>query len=81
MHQRAFAPEGLYVLSPGFQPHKRLLNEASPGRMAFVPEGQCDRSLARSAWEWPPQKTRPVGYGLIRAETRTDSTIGVISLP
>ena len=21
------------------------------GRMAFVPEGRCDRSLARSAWE------------------------------
>jgi hypothetical protein len=28
-----------------------------------------------------PQKSRPVGYGLIRACTRTDSTIGVISLP
>jgi hypothetical protein len=28
-----------------------------------------------------PQKCRPVGYGLIRAGTRTDSTIGVTSLP
>jgi hypothetical protein len=27
-----------------------------------------------------PQKSRPVGYGLIRAGMRTDSTIGVIGL-
>jgi hypothetical protein len=39
--------------------------------MVFVPEGQCDRSLARSAWESPPQKSRPVGYGLILAGVRT----------
>jgi hypothetical protein len=50
--------------------------------MAFVPEGQCDRShstryrllmasLARSAWECAPQKSRPVGYGLILAGVRT----------
>ena len=51
------------------------------GRMAFVPEGQADRSLARSAWESVPQKIRPVGYGLIRAGMPTDSMIGVISLP
>jgi hypothetical protein len=38
--------------------------------MAFVPEGQCDRSLARSAWESPPQKSRPVGNGLILAGVR-----------
>ena len=40
-----------------------------------VPEGPCDRSLARSAWNKPPQKGRPVGYGvigLIRAGVRTD---------
>jgi hypothetical protein len=44
-----------------------LLNEASDGRMAFVQEGQRDRShstryrllmasLARSAWESPPKE-------------------------
>jgi hypothetical protein len=38
----------------------------------FVPEGQHDRSLARSAWG-ATQKSRPVGYGLIRADVRTDS--------
>jgi hypothetical protein len=38
-------------------------------------------SLARSAWDSAPSKGRPVGYGMIRAGTRTDSTIGVISLP
>src|SRR5580692_10555152 len=39
--------------------------------MAFVPEGRCDRSLARSAWGSATQKSRPVGYGLIRAGVRT----------
>jgi hypothetical protein len=39
--------------------------------MAFVPEGQCDRSLPRSAWECAPQKSRPVGYGLILADVRS----------
>ena len=48
----------------------------------FVPEGRCDRSplslahagLARSAWDSPIQKSRPVGYGLIRACVRTNSS-------
>jgi hypothetical protein len=39
--------------------------------MAFVPERQGDRSLARSAWESPPLKNRPVGYGLILAGVRS----------
>ena len=47
------------------------------GRMAFVPEGQADRSLARSAWSTPPHTGRPVGYGVIRAGVRADSMIGV----
>jgi hypothetical protein len=34
-------------------------------RIYFVPEGQSDRSQARSAWEACPQKNRPVGYGMI----------------
>ena len=37
----------------------------------FVPEGRYDRSLARSAWGSATQKSRPVGYGLIRAGVRT----------
>jgi hypothetical protein len=45
--------------------------------MIRVPEGRCDRSLARSAWESATQKSRPVGYGVIRAGVRTDSMIGV----
>jgi len=36
-----------------------------PWRMAFVPEGQHDRSLARSAWEIVHRDNRPVGYGMI----------------
>jgi hypothetical protein len=44
--------------------------------MIRVPEGRCDRSLARSAWESATQKSRPVGYGVIRAGVRTDSMIG-----
>jgi hypothetical protein len=47
----------------------------------LVPEGWSDRSLARSAWTAPPQESRPAGYGLIPAGMRTDSMIGVISLP
>jgi hypothetical protein len=47
------------------------------GRMAFVPEGQADRSLARSAWDIATPKSRPVGYGVIRAGVRADSMIGV----
>jgi hypothetical protein len=31
----------------------------------FVPEGQADRSQARSAWESVPRKNRPVGHGMI----------------
>jgi 3-oxoacyl-ACP reductase-like protein len=33
--------------------------------MYFVPEGQHDRSQARSAWESVHRENRPVGYGLI----------------
>ena len=45
--------------------------------MAFVPEGQADRSLARSAWDNATPKSRPGGYGVIRAGVRADSMIGV----
>jgi hypothetical protein len=52
--------------------------------MAFVPEGRCDRSLARSAWDSAAQKSRPVGHGLIRAGVCNDSIwsdkIGQLSL-
>jgi hypothetical protein len=47
------------------------------GRMAFVPEGHADRSLARSAWDSATPTSRPVGYGVIRAGVSTDSMIGV----
>jgi hypothetical protein len=52
----------------------------------LVPEGQSDRSLARSAWESVIQESRPVGYGLIRIRTgeRPDSSdwrIGVRNSP
>jgi hypothetical protein len=50
---------------------RTVISRPSSGRIAFVPEGQGDRSLARSAWESPPQKSRPVGYGLILAGVRT----------
>ncbi len=40
--------------------------------MEFVPEGQHDSSRARSAWRAPPQKIRPVGYGVILAGVRTN---------
>ena len=49
--------------------------------MAFVPEGQADRSLARSAWDNAIPKSRPVGYGLIRVGVRANSIIGVTKFP
>jgi hypothetical protein len=66
------------MVQPGVSTPKAQLN-ARPfdGRMAFVPEGRCDRSLARSAWDSATQKSRPLGYGLIRAGVRTDSMIGL----
>jgi hypothetical protein len=47
------------------------------GEMVFVPEGQHDSSQARSAWDNATPKSRPVGYGVIRAGVRADSMIGV----
>ena len=41
--------------------------------MAFVPEGQADRSLARSAWESATPGDRSVGYGVIPTGVRTDA--------
>ena len=38
------------------------------------------QSLARSARDSATQKSRPAGYGLIRAGVRTDSMIGVMKL-
>ena len=35
------------------------------GREVVVPEGQHDRSLARSAWASAPRENRPGGYGMI----------------
>jgi hypothetical protein len=35
-----------------------------------VPEGQADRSLARSAWESAPRKNRSVGYDMIGRSSR-----------
>ena len=46
---------------------------SSQSLLRNVPEGRCDRGLARSAWKSAPQKSRPVGYGVIRAGVRTDS--------
>ena len=36
-----------------------------PEGRGTVPEGRSDRSLARSAWNRPTQKNRPVGHGMI----------------
>src|ERR1700755_2460089 len=44
---------------------------APDSRVAFVPEGPQDRSLARSAWDITIPRNRPVGYGLILAGVRT----------
>jgi hypothetical protein len=77
--------EGTIRHSSGFQPANLIKTPAR--RMYLVPEGQHDRShstsyrllmagLARSAWDSATQKSRPVGYGLIHAGVRTNSTMG-----
>jgi hypothetical protein len=42
--------------------------------------GRCDRSLARSARKAPPQKIRPVGYGVILAAVRTNRSRTSVAL-
>ena len=60
--------EQVGILSP--QGGKELLavrGECQSPRAAnvvFVPEGQADRSLARSAWKASPKRTVPEGYGM-----------------
>jgi hypothetical protein len=49
-------------LPQGFDP-----GEPTYSAKSNVPEGRCDRSLARSAWDNANPKSRPVGYGMIRA--------------
>src|SRR5271167_3530810 len=82
-------PPGLEVLkghcSPsGLKPRSaKIMRGASMGewflsrRWQNVPEGRCDRSLARSAWKSATQKSRPVGYGVMGAGGCTDSIIWV----
>ena len=41
-----------------------------PEGRGTVPEGRSDRSLARSAWNSPTQKNRPVGHGMIGVRLR-----------
>ena len=70
----ACGPKGLDDSALGFNPISANLIKASTGRMYFVPEGQHDSSQARSAWNSANPKSRPLGYGMLRASKRTDST-------
>jgi hypothetical protein len=46
-----FAPKVLKNLAQNFNPiNAEIMVWLFDGRMAFVPEGQADRSQARSAW-------------------------------
>jgi hypothetical protein len=59
-------PKGLDHSAWDFNPQRRQLNDRTfDGQMAFVPEGQHDRSQARSAWASGHRENRPVGYGMI----------------
>ncbi len=53
-----------------FDRSENISKQVAIFKMADVrqtPEGQCDRSLARSAWDIANPWNRPVGYGLILA--------------
>jgi len=62
---------GNYSPSPGFgdlhewREDKKCLGGLMPEGRGSVPEGRSDRSLARSAWNSPTQRNRPVGHGMI----------------
>jgi hypothetical protein len=56
----------------------------SPGGTVRCPQSRRDGPIV--AWHEvpgtvPSQESRPVGYGVIHAGIRTDSTIGIVSLP
>jgi hypothetical protein len=69
--------EGLNNLAQGFNPISANLMKTSTGRMYFVPEGQHDRSQARSAWESVPQMYRPVGHVMIEGPRIKLALIGL----
>ena len=54
---------------------KVTLRDFRPEPLRNVPEGRCDRSLARSAWDGAIQNSRPGGYGMIRAGERMSEPI------
>jgi hypothetical protein len=63
----------------GFAPDELLGSGTTQPRPCIISsntfatdKGRCDRSLARSAWESPTPKDRPVGYGVILAAVRTN---------
>src|ERR1700722_5923281 len=63
----------------GFAPDELLGSGTTQPRPCIISsntfatdKGRCDRSLARSAWESPPQKIRPVGYGVVLAGVRSN---------
>ncbi len=57
----SLAPKGLQSRAPGFNPISANLIKASVGveNVFFVPEGQHDRSLARSAWKASNERAVP----------------------
>jgi hypothetical protein len=61
----------LRAIQPRVYPISANLIKASARRKYFVPEGQHDSSLARSAWDSVQRANRPVGYSMIgRSKTQ-----------
>jgi hypothetical protein len=58
-----------------------LLQTAAKEALPSVPEGGAIVAWHEVPGTGPPKKGRPVGHGMIRVGVRTDSMIGVISLP
>jgi hypothetical protein len=70
-----FCPdEGAIDLSPGFKSISANLIKVSTERMYFVPEGQHDRSQARSAWRHEENSPVPAGR-LNGSRLRLDANI------
>jgi hypothetical protein len=71
-----FEPLSAGSQSQGLRVYRLTVDSASPVALATSPRDAIVAGT-KCLGQVPPQKRRPVGYGVIRAGVRTDSMIGV----
>jgi len=78
-----FAQRGLQDSAQGFNPISANLMKPFDGRVAFVPEGQADRSQARSAWaaiQRAPSRRDGRSYGQSHAQSQRAEIRSIVPL-